>query len=110
MRSPKHTLRLRRIVSGLTEAEVAYLLSGDADGRMSRYVHRARGPSLTTAFGFQVLFGAAAHELLPEFFAEVEQAIIQRADLLSKRLAAQQPSAKQRRKLRTLERLMSRGR
>jgi transcriptional regulator with XRE-family HTH domain len=106
MRRVKHNhLKVHRKQSGLSQEEVAFLVTGARRGRVSKYERRIRGLSLRTALGFQVLFGAAAHELLPGTFAEVELSVLTRANLLLRQWASQRPSARLRRKARMLEAL-----
>lgn len=109
-RTRRNHLRRCRRQSGLTQDEVAYLLCGRTGGSVSRYERSARRPNLEAAFGHQAIFGAAAHELFADVFAEVELAIIQRAILLSQRLSASSSGAAGKRKLRFLSELIERSR
>lgn len=101
-------LRARRKGSGLTQDEVAFLLSGRAGSNVSRYEHGDRRPNILTAFGYQVTFGVSAHELLDGLFAEVEQNVMKRADQLLRRLGREKESPRQKRKLLFLHKLTSR--
>jgi len=109
-------LRTYRKRAGLTQGEVAFLLSGLSGAKVSRDERRRRRPSLQTAFGYQVIFGAAAHELLAGLFAEVEQNVIRQASLLAKRLGAANGNAGERAprmlrlKLKALDAILSRRR
>lgn len=101
---------MHRKRSGLSQEDVVFLVTGGRGGRVSKYERRVRGLSLRAAFGFQVLFGAAAHELLPEVYAEVELSVLKRVHLLREQLATQRPTARLRRKLRALAALSARSR
>jgi len=106
-------LRTYRKRAGLTQGEVAFLLDGLSGAKVSRDERRTRRPNLRTAFGYQVIFGAAAHELLAGLFAEVEQNVIRRASLLSSRLDVAQGAGRAHRtrlKLKALDAILSRRR
>lgn len=74
---------------------------------VSRYERLARRPSLETALACQAALGVPVHELFPGIYAEVEQAIIQRARLLAARLR-EQKSARSKATVELLEELSSR--
>lgn len=103
-------LRTFRKRSGLTQREVAFLLSGGGDGSMvSRYEQRVRRPDLQTAFAYQIMYGPSADALMPGAFAVVEQIVIDRAHLLAGQLQAEPEGRRLRRKLQFLAALVSRG-
>jgi transcriptional regulator with XRE-family HTH domain len=95
----KSYLRTVRRRSGLTQAEVAFLLGAGDGPSMSRYERLSRRPSFRTALGFQAVFGIPVTELLPGISADVERKVIERAHLLSRRLERQPRSACTERKL-----------
>src|SRR5215471_14281398 len=101
-------LRAYRRRSGLTQAEVCFLLGAGSDAQMSRYERLTRRPGLHTTFGLQVIFGLATRDILPREFLAVEQKVIARAHLLSRRLERETNTALTRRKLQFLSTLISR--
>jgi len=105
----KSYLRTFRRCSGLTQAEVAFLLGADSGAKVSRYERLSRKPNFRTALGLQVVFGIPADELLPGICAEVERKIIRRAHLLSRRLERRGDSARTKRKLDFLSSVAARG-
>jgi len=102
-------LRTFRRRSGLTQAEVAFLLGADSGAKVSRYERRSRRPSFRTALGLQVVFGVPVDELLPGISAEVERKIIAKAHLLARRLEKDSGSARTTRKLGFLSAIAARG-
>ena len=105
----KSYLRTVRRRSGLTQAEVAFLLGAGDGASMSRYERLSRRPSFRTALGFQAVFGMPADELLPGITADVERKVVERAQLLSRRLERQPGSACTERKLHFLASIATRG-
>jgi transcriptional regulator with XRE-family HTH domain len=106
----KTYLRTFRRRSGLTQAELAFLLGADDGAQVSRYERLSRRPSFQTALGLQAVFGVPAETLLPVVSAEVERKIISRAHLLSRRLERHSDSARTKRKIRFLTSITARGR
>ena len=105
----KTYLRTFRRRSGLTQAEVAFLLGVHSGAKVSRYERLSRRPSFQTALGLQAVFGVPAETLLPAISAEVERKIVARAHLLSRRLERHSDSARTQRKLRFLTSIVTRG-
>jgi len=105
----KTYLRTFRRRSGLTQAEVAFLLGAEDGAQVSRYERLSRRPSFRTALGLQAVFGIPADDLLPIITADVERKIIARAHLLSRRLERHSDSARTKRKLRFLMSVAARG-
>jgi transcriptional regulator with XRE-family HTH domain len=79
-------IRTHRRRVGLTQQELAFLLGCGSGAKVSRYERLARKPNLETAFACQAIFDAPSHELLPGIYAEVEQAVRQRAQYLAQTL------------------------
>ena len=98
----KNYLRTARRRSGLTQAEVGFLLGAGDGAALSRYERFSQSPSFRTALGFQIVFGVPADELLPGIAEQVERKIIENAHLLSHRLERLPRSARIERKLRIL--------
>ena len=105
----KTYLRTFRRRSGLTQAEVAFLLGVHSGAKVSRYERLSRRPSFLTALGLQAVFGVPAETLLPAISAEVERKIMARAHLLSRRLERHSDSARTKRKIRFLTSVTARG-
>jgi transcriptional regulator with XRE-family HTH domain len=103
-------LRTHRKRSGLTQDELAFLLGYRNGDQVSRFEWQSRKLNVETAFGFQAVFGVPAHELLPGSFAEVEHNIIERANLLSRRLRLSADTSRTRQKLRFLAAVVARDR
>jgi transcriptional regulator with XRE-family HTH domain len=106
----KTYLRTFRRRSGLTQAELAFLLGAEDGTQVSRYERLSRRPNLRTAFGLQTVFGVSADQLVPGIHAEVDRSVIQRARLLSRHLERHSDSARTKRKLRFLLSVMARSR
>jgi transcriptional regulator with XRE-family HTH domain len=101
-------LRTYRRRSGLTQAEVCFLLGVRSDAQMSRYERLTRRPGLHTTFGLHVIFGLATRDIWPREFLAVEQKVIARAHLLSRLLERETNTALTRRKLQFLSAIISR--
>jgi transcriptional regulator with XRE-family HTH domain len=101
-------LRTYRRRSGLTQAEVSFLLGGTSDAQLSRYERLSRRPNLHTTIGLQVIFGLATKDILPREFIAVEQKVVGRAHMLSRRLERETSTALTRRKLEFLSTMISR--
>jgi transcriptional regulator with XRE-family HTH domain len=81
-------LRTYRKRAGLSQDEVAFLLGAAYGTKVSRYERRSRQPGLTTAFAYEVLFGASARKLFGGLFRKVEAVTLRRARLLIRKLSA----------------------
>ena len=103
-------LRACRKRSGLTQDELAFLLGYRNGDQVSRFEWQSRKLNAETAFSLQALFDVPAHELLPGSYAEVEHNIIERANLLSRRLRLSANTVKTRQKLRFLAAVLARDR
>ena len=79
-------VRTHRKRSGLTQAELAFLLGLKSGQMISRLEFLERKPSLETLFALQAVFGALPHELYPGVHGEVEQITLRRMDALVDRL------------------------
>ena len=101
-------LRTYRKRSGLTQDEVAYLLGCQSGAKISRFERLAREPNLETALACQVIFGVPAEKLYPGMFAEVEQAVTERARSLAKRLQGDtNPDARHAQKMALLKSILA---
>jgi transcriptional regulator with XRE-family HTH domain len=81
-------LRTYRKRSGLSQAEVAFLL-GCKDGSMaSRYERFRRQPPPETILAYEIIFGTPARELFAGLYQKVEEKTKRRAKLLARKLSA----------------------
>ena len=83
-------LRRFRKQSGLTQAEVAFLLGCHCGAKVSRYENLTREPSLATAFACQAVYRVPVHELFPGMYTVVESQVKRRALVLDARLQDQE--------------------
>jgi transcriptional regulator with XRE-family HTH domain len=79
-------LRTYRKRNGFTQDEMAFLLGGQSGSKISRFERLVRKPNLETALACQAIFGVQAQDIFSGTQAAVEQAIAERARLLSRRL------------------------
>lgn len=96
-----NNLRAHRLVSGLSQEDVAYL-AGELSGQsISRYERMLGCPSLSTAFVYQVIFDVAAEEMFSGMHQKVEQLTIWRIIALNKELAElpQGPAARSKQRM-----------
>jgi transcriptional regulator with XRE-family HTH domain len=103
-------LRMCRRRSGLTQDELAFLLSGRDASAVSRYERGRRRPGISIAFGYEAIFGISARNLLEGLFAEVEQNVLEQASRLIRRVESEPDGARKRRKLAFLAQLLGRRR
>jgi transcriptional regulator with XRE-family HTH domain len=104
----KTYLRPLRRRTGLTQAELSYLLGLKATGIVSRFEELLRKPSLSVALACQVIFGAPPAEIFPGLFSQVEKEVLRRAYDLYEELQGN-PSATTRAKLDFLETVFDRS-
>ena len=100
MSEPLHSyLKTHRKHSGLTQAEIAFLLNHPNAQIVSRYERQIQKPDLEAAFALQVVFDVPAHEIFEGIFTEIEITIQGRAYLLAKKVELILPSPSRDRKL-----------
>jgi transcriptional regulator with XRE-family HTH domain len=92
-------LRTYRRRSGLTQAELAFLMGVASGTHVSHYERLRRGPSFVTALKFRAILGVQPEDLFPGIFAEVDEAVIKRARVLVDRMkdAPETPALKRKR-------------
>jgi len=100
-------LRTYRKRSGLSQDEVAFLLGCQKGTKVSRYERFARKPSLETLFAYEVVFGAPARELFAGVYQKVEKRIMNRTQLLTRKLNRATPDRMATRKLEILKAITS---
>lgn len=79
-------LRTYRKRSGLSQAEVAYLVGVSNGQKVSRYELSNRRPALETILAYEALFGVPAQALFAGVYAAVEGETRRRARVLAARL------------------------
>ena len=79
-------LRTIRKRSGLSQDEVAFLIGGHSGGKVSRYEHFNRVPSLQTACAYEVIFGVPVSQLFAGMFEKVRRSTARRAYMLTKKI------------------------
>jgi len=105
--TPQNYLRSYRRRSGLSQAEMAFLLGCRSKAKVSRYEQHARRPSLESVFIYEVVFGAHAQELFRGVFEKVEKETRKRAQMLAERLRQAKPDDTIARKLSILDAIVS---
>src|SRR5262245_46021759 len=100
-------LRTYRKRSGFSQDEIAFLLSCQSGTKVSRYERSARKPTLETLFAYEVVFGAPARELFAGAYQKVEKRILNRAQLLTRKLNRATPNSMATRKLQILRAITS---
>ena len=78
-----HYLRTLRRRSGLTQADLAYLLGSFQTAKISRYERFKQQPGLETALAYEAIFGTPASSIFAGTFAEVEAITKRRARALA---------------------------
>lgn len=103
MSEPLHSyLKTHRKLSGLTQAEIAYLLDHSNAQIISRYERQIQKTDLEAAFALQVVFDVPANDIFEGIFTEVEITTQNRAYMLAKKVELDLPSPSRDQKLRFL--------
>jgi transcriptional regulator with XRE-family HTH domain len=100
-------LRTYRKRSGLSQDEVAFLLGCQTGTKVSRYERSGRRPNIETLFAYEVMFGAPARELFAGVYQKVEKRILNRTQLLTRKLSRATPTPMAARKLQILKAITS---
>jgi len=100
-------LRTYRKRSSLSQDEVAFLLGCQNGTKVSRYERLGRKPNLETLFAYEVVFGAPARELFAGAYQKVEKKILNRTQLLTRKLNRATPDRMATRKLQILKAITS---
>lgn len=106
----KTYLRTLRKRSGLSQAEVAFLLDESSRKRVSSYERAFTEPSLQAAIACEIVFDEATAEVFAGVYEEVELAVIMRAHRLMTQIEAREPSPSTAQKLESLRRIVKRRR
>ncbi len=83
---PHNYLRAHRKRWALTQDELAFLLGLSSQAAISRYELRAITPKAEVLIGAEIIFDTRSRDLFPRAVGEVEQAVMQRAELLMRNL------------------------
>jgi transcriptional regulator with XRE-family HTH domain len=86
---------------------MAFLLGCQNGTKVSRYERFARKPNLETLFAYEVVFGAPARELFAGVYQKVEKRILNRTQLLTRKLNRATPTSMATRKLEILQAITS---
>ena len=100
-------LRAKRKRSGFTQKELAYLLGSKSGATVSRLECQIRTPDLKTALACQAVFGVPPEALFPGIYKSVNNDVVERARLLSRKLGKEGPTANRERKLTVLLAIVS---
>lgn len=101
-------LRSLRRQWGLTQAEMLSLLPKGGRYRVSRVERGMAPPNAQEIVAYKLIFGSSTKALFPRFCADVEEAVMQRAYRLHKKLARKKTREAQR-KVKLLERMLARA-
>src|SRR5436190_3638342 len=107
--SSKHLNHLKRHRRRLafSQDEIAFLLGGRCGSKMSRYECFVRCPKLVTALAYEIIFGISVRELFMGTYEETKSNLVVRAKVLRHRLKGMRSSCATRRKLASLEAIIS---
>ena len=100
-------LRAKRKRAGFTQKELGYLLGSKCGAKVSRLEHQIRIPDLKTVLACQAVFGVPPEVLFPGIYKSVNNDVIERARLLSRKLGKKGPTASRERKLTVLLAIVS---
>lgn len=79
-------LRTYRLRSGLTQKEVAFLLSLKSQSIISRVEKNVCHPSVVLLLGYSRIFRVSVDKLLPGLLNDIDQSLINRARILQSEL------------------------
>src|SRR4051794_36052820 len=88
----KNYLRTYRKRTGLSQAEVAFLLGASDSANFCRYEAFLRDPSLQTALACEAIFRVPIRDLFGGMYEEAEQEVLERARRLSEKLGSSDPA------------------
>ncbi len=100
MSNVRFYLRTHRRKWGLSQREVASLLPKGDRNRVSDVERGKASPNAVEIVAYRLMFGASAQKAFPHFHAKVEDAVMQRAYRLHKRMEGRTaPLAQRKREL-----------
>ncbi len=100
-------IRHHRKRFGLSQEDVAFLLSWKGSAQTSRYEHFYRIPTLRTALALSLIFQAPIYELFSGEKQEVQDVVSKRAQLLEAQLQKKNHGRRVTRKLAFLKSIIS---
>lgn len=98
-------IRSHRKGSGLSQKEVAFLLSAGDGSKICRYEHFEQQPNLETALALGILFRTPVRGLFAGVSEKITRKVIRRAQLLARKLEQAPKDRATVRKLEVLETL-----
>ena len=101
-------LKTYRKRTGLSQAEVAFLLGCKSGAKISRYERGTRVPPLRTGLAYEAVLGAPVRELFAGVFEEAEVTARERAKTLLQSVRSANPRRRHERKIGRLEVLAGR--
>lgn len=96
-------LRTYRKRSGLSQDEVAFLLGCESGTKVSRYERFTRKPALETALACRAIFGVPVEDMFAGVYQKVEKKILNRAQLLARKVNRATPDPVATQKLKILK-------
>ena len=100
-------LRTFRKRSGLSQAEVAYLLGCEYGTNISRYECNSRLPNLKTVLALEIIYQIESKHLFEGFYHDTAYQVKKRAARLEQRLRKQKRDPSTLHKLRCIENLLN---
>lgn len=100
-------LRTYRLRAGLTQKDVAFLLSLKSASIISRIEKCYRAPSLLMLLGYCIIFETQPGDLVPRLLHDIEKAVIARARVLGKELEKQRTTKPVVQRVKFLKRMSS---
>ena len=91
-------LRTHRRRWALTKPEIAILLGYKSPTHISRVEQGERQPVLLIVLAYEILFGVAPRELLPQLYEEIEDAVMARASELYEKVESDTSQSAMRKK------------
>lgn len=99
-------LRTFRKRSGLSQAEVAFLLGCEHGTKISRYERHQRIPNLKTVLALEMVYNTMSKHLFEGIYHEIAYQVKNRAAILHKEIRKKERSPTMLHKLRCLEELL----
>ncbi|MEM8484446.1 MAG: helix-turn-helix transcriptional regulator [Bacteroidota bacterium] len=99
-------LRTFRKRSGLSQAEVAFLLGCEHGTKISRYERQQRIPNLKTVLALEVVYKTMSKHLFEGVYHEIEYQVKERVAILHKQITKKETTPTTLHKLRSLKELL----
>ena len=98
---PNYLLSNRKRL-GLSQVDVAYLLSAESGEKVCRHERFLREPSLRTALAYEAIYKRTASELFSGLYRRVENEVAARAASLAEIIAGRKPNRRNAHKCRVV--------